>query len=101
MVTKLFFIIIGIVVINTTIYSQQNNYIVTDKVHIRFVDINLVDFEVFKQEYGFSLEYCILDGLCSFVSDHNITQQELQELRKGGNNIQEIRYHKKFLLKPY
>jgi len=87
--------------VSAHLYAAEKNYTLTDMVQLRFVDINQLDFDYLENRYGFSIEYCILDGLCVFKNTKNLTQEQIKMIEKEEKNIRFIRVHRKYKMKPY
>lgn len=69
--------------------------------NIRFHDMNSVNFERLKSDYGLTLEYCILDGLCAFSSLSELSKEAQEGIVKNEPNIKLFRIQKEFRMKPY
>lgn len=93
--------ILLILLVSLHLYAVEKNYTLTDMVQLRFVDINKLDFDYLENRYGFSIEYCILDGLCVFKNTQNLTRKRLEMIEKEERNIRFIRLHRRYNMKPY
>ena len=93
--------ILWIILITLQLHAAEKNYALTDMVQLRFVDINQLDFDYLENTYGFSIEYCILDGLCVFKNTKKLNIQQIEEIEKRERNIKFIRLHRRYQMKPY
>jgi hypothetical protein len=82
---------------NSRVFSQNTN-----KMIVRFEDINSFNFSYFEEVYKVNMLFCIADGLCVF---ENKSAEKIdiliEKIRKEKRDISEIKLYQNYKMRPF